>query len=206
MHLMKQILTDIKVQGVDLEYNNSPDITPDDPDHKLYASSQETINQEKLNNILIIQQQLLQQKKGLLDQIEETFLFPYLIDSTLLVGKIEGIEFTESVDSLIPYINKKDGIREVLKLDITKDHFYDWDVFRIITPIKSRAQDVIILQIPSYIVLHIKSNQINFFAFTIYNEKILDQQATFKLLDSNPKIAYLKQLIAESQADKEDQA
>ena len=66
----------IKVPGVDQQYDNS-DTVKSEEDLVLYKKSIKEQEQEKINEMLIINEQILSVKKDILDKISNTFLAKY---------------------------------------------------------------------------------------------------------------------------------
>lgn len=185
----------IKVPGVDQQYDNS-DTVKSEEDLVLYKKSIKEQEQEKINEMLIINEQILSVKKDILDKISNTFLFPYILEMRLLIGNYNGIQVTDSVEKLIPYTNI---INKTLGTNIKKEIFYNWLTFELKTNIKSNVDKTQkIGEIFSYIVMKLTSTNLDYFAFTIYDNEILSQESTFALLDKNKNIKEIKEVIEAS--------
>ena len=185
----------IKVPGVDQQYDNSDTVKSED-DLVLYKKSIKEQEQEKINEMLIINEQILSVKKDILDKISNTFLFPYILEMRLLIGNYNGIQVTDSVEKLIPYTNI---INKTLGTNIKKEIFYNWLTFELKTNIKSNVDKTQkIGEIFSYIVMKLTSTNLDYFAFTIYDNEILSQESTFALLDKNKNIKEIKEVIEAS--------
>lgn len=191
----------IKVPGVDQQYDNS-DTVKSEEDLVLYKKSIKEQEQEKINEMLIINEQILSVKKDILDKISNTFLFPYILEMRLLIGNYNGIQVTDSVEKLIPYTNI---INKTLGTNIKKEIFYNWLTFELKTNIKSNVDKTQkIGEIFSYIVMKLTSTNLDYFAFTIYDDEILSQETTFALLDKNKNIKEIKEVIEASKRKEND--
>ena len=191
----------IKVPGVDQQYDNSDTVKSED-DLVLYKKSIKEQEQEKINEMLIINEQILSVKKDILDKISNTFLFPYILEMRLLIGNYNGIQVTDSVEKLIPYTNI---INKTLGTNIKKEIFYNWLTFELKTNIKSNVDKTQkIGEIFSYIVMKLTSTNLDYFAFTIYDDEILSQESTFALLDKNKNIKEIKEVIEASKRKEND--
>lgn len=191
----------IKVPGVDQQYDNS-DTVKSEEDLVLYKKSIKEQEQEKINEMLIINEQILSVKKDILDKISNTFLFPYILEMRLLIGNYNGIQVTDSVEKLIPYTNI---INKTLGTNIKKEIFYNWLTFELKTNIKSNVDKTQkIGEIFSYIVMKLTSTNLDYFAFTIYDNEILSQESTFALLDKNKNIKEIKEVIEASKRKEND--
>ena len=191
----------IKVPGVDQQYDNSDTVKSED-DLVLYKKSIKEQEQEKINEMLIINEQILSVKKDILDKISNTFLFPYILEMRLLIGNYNGIQVTDSVEKLIPYTNI---INKTLGTNIKKEIFYNWLTFELKTNIKSNVdKSQKIGEIFSYIVMKLTSTNLDYFAFTIYDDEILSQETTFALLDKNKNIKEIKEVIEASKRKEND--
>lgn len=191
----------IKVPGVDQQYDNSDTVKSED-DLVLYKKSIKEQEQEKINEMLIINEQILSVKKDILDKISNTFLFPYILEMRLLIGNYNGIQVTDSVEKLIPYTNI---INKTLGTNIKKEIFYNWLTFELKTNIKSNVDKTQkIGEIFSYIVMKLTSTNLDYFAFTIYDDEILSQETTFALLDKNKNIKEIKEVIEASKRKEND--
>ena len=177
-----------------LEKLNENDITE-------YNKSNKKEYVATVKKMVDITKQYLLQKNNIIETLKETILFPYLLEMEYLVGIFEGSKLTDSPEIILPLFKDNGatkGVTSLMGMVMDEVSITDWNVFRY--QIKIKKKNAIINGMDNYevfncfLLLQIKES-VNYFLFSEYNDKIYDQEITLTMLDKQPKIKKIREII-----------
>lgn len=176
--------------------------TLNEHDYKDYKNSLESEKEAYLKKSANIIKQYLLAKNNIIEAIKNTFLFPYLLEMEYLIGSYEGVPVSDSPNETLPYFKMRNGIKELMNIDIDSSTINNWNVFRIKIPIKNKMEQINYFTAYCYIRI---AKVVDYFFFAYYNQKIYDQELTLTMLDKQPIISDIKKTINDSLGEENEQ-
>lgn len=158
-----------------------------------YSNSANKEKEAYLNKSADIIKQYLLLKNNIIETLKDTFLFPYLLEMDYLVGEYEGLKVSDSPMETLGYFNMRNGVKELMGIEMDINLLQSWNVFRLKIPIKDKYQQINYFKV--YLFLKIRNNTLDYFLFSEYQGKIFVQEITLNMLDKQPNIIKIQGLI-----------
>ena len=196
-------------------YDNSEDATEKDLEEYSKYDKKEFEN-IKLKFLYLNEQKLLM-KNYVLETVKDTHLFPYVLVMEHLIGVIEGIQLTDipikllsryffpKIDASIlqsPTDNFLDaktvslGVNDLFNTNYSPNDISNFNIFRYKTKLSSNNVNNLPVFVNSYLFIKIgDSPEDNYFMFSEVQNRLLNQNITMELLERNPEIKQIKEII-----------
>ena len=196
-------------------YDNSEDATEKDLEEYSKYDKKEFEN-IKLKFLYLNEQKLLM-KNYVLETVKDTHLFPYVLVMEHLIGVIEGIQLTDipikllsryffpKIDANIlqsPTDNFLDaktvslGVNDLFNTNYSPNDISNFNIFRYQTKLSSNNVNNLPVFVNSYLFIKIgDSPEDNYFMFSEVQNRLLNQNITMELLERNPEIKQIKEII-----------
>jgi hypothetical protein len=163
-----------------------------DHDISTYQDAQKHEFKAGMKKVLDITKQYLLNKNNIIEVLSETPLLPYLLEMEYLVGEYENLMVSDSPTETLWWFKQPNGVTEKMNIEMDQYSLKKWNVFRLKTDIKNKQNEINIFTCYMFIQI---TTEVNYFLFSVYGDKVYDQEITLTFLDKQPAIKRVREAI-----------